>query len=99
MTGRIGLALVVAGGLIGCSGSSDDAALVVQECKDAVVAQLAYPNDADFPFFDPNPSKDATGTWHVDGTVKAKNGLGATHTVRWTCTVDADDNVRANLDL
>lgn len=96
MKGRTGLVVVV-GLLAGCSGSNDAQAIAVQECKDAVTAHLAYPADADFPFLDPTPSKDAAGTWHINGTVTAKNGFGGEHVVRWTCTVDADGSVQANV--
>lgn len=80
----------------GCGGD-DETALVVQECKDAVTAQLAYPDDADFPFVEPQPDKDSSGTWHVSGTVAAKNGFGGEHNVRWSCTVDADGHVQASV--
>jgi hypothetical protein len=81
--------------LAGCSSSDNTKVLVVQECKDSVQAQLTY--NADFPFFDPTPEKDAAGTWHVSGTVTAQNGFGAKRTVPWTCTVDSHDNVRTSV--
>jgi hypothetical protein len=67
----------------------DTQVLVVQECKDSVAAQLTYPADADFPFLDPTPTKDSSGAWHVSGSVSAKNALGGTHQLFWTCTVDS----------
>lgn len=84
--------------LTACAGGTDANALTVQECKDAVTAQLAYPDDADFPFFDPTPEKDSSGTWHVYGTVTAKNGFGGSHVLHWSCTVDSDDNVNATVN-
>lgn len=91
--------VLIAGALItsaiGCSSSTDEKTQVVQECKDSVQGQLTY--NADFPFFDPSPEKDSSGTWHVNGTVKAQNGFGATRTVPWTCTVDKEDNVQSTV--
>lgn len=81
--------------LAGCTGSNDEKALVVQECKDSVQAHLTY--DAHFPTFDPTPEKDAAGTWHVDGSVTAQNGFGASRTMHWTCTVDTNDNVQTTV--
>lgn len=86
------VALVV---LAGCSSSGDEKALVVQECKDSVQAHLNY--DADFPFSEPIPEQDSDGTWHVNGTVEAQNGFGATQTLSWTCTVDSDGSVRTSV--
>ena len=96
MTGRLTVAALAVGLLTSCSSSGDDTAVVVQECKDAVQAHLNY--DADFPFLEPTPDKDAAGTWHVSGTVTAQNGFGAKRTLHWTCTVDNNDDVNVNLD-
>jgi hypothetical protein len=81
--------------LTGCGGSNDAKALVVQECKDSVQAHLTY--NASFPFFDPTPEKDASGMWHVSGSVTAQNGFGAKRTVHWACTVDNNGNVQTSV--
>lgn len=78
-----------------CSNSANEKATVVQECKDSVQAHLTY--NASFPFFDPAPAKDSSGTWHLSGTVTAQNGFGAKRTLRWTCTVDSGDNVKTTV--
>lgn len=79
-----------------CNGSSDDKALVVQECEDSVQSHLNY--DAHFPFFSPTARKDSAGVWHVSGHVTAQNGFGATRTLYWTCQVSASGEVSTTVE-
>lgn len=79
----------IAGG--GSSGNDEGDAIIA--CQNAVTAQLAYPNDAHFPFLDAPTATHDGSRWHVSGIVSAKNGFGLSHNVNYRCTLDDDDNV------